>query len=142
MSPAGLDLAERLLSYDPAQRVTAVDALEAPYFKQEHPRAALPAGYVFDVDYIIYEVLMKTMQAGKSRRRVARTGNEAREGQEAKENGAYYAMRYYNEQMQTNAIVCAAQFQGNRMNYQTAAEANFTRFFSVKCCTMDSTWRR
>jgi len=44
LSPAGLDLAERLLTYDPAQRVTAVDALEAPYFKQEDPPAALPVG--------------------------------------------------------------------------------------------------
>lgn len=44
LSPAGLDLAERLLSYDPAQRVTAVDALEAPYFRQEDPPAALPVG--------------------------------------------------------------------------------------------------
>jgi CTD kinase subunit alpha len=44
LSPAGLDLAERLLSYDPAQRVTAVDALEAPYFRQENPPAALPVG--------------------------------------------------------------------------------------------------
>jgi serine/threonine protein kinase len=46
LSPAGLDLAERLLTYDPAQRVTAVDALEASYFRQEDPPAALPVGYV------------------------------------------------------------------------------------------------
>jgi len=44
LSPAALDLAERLLSYDPAQRVTALDALEAPYFRQEEPPAALPIG--------------------------------------------------------------------------------------------------
>jgi serine/threonine protein kinase len=52
LSPAGLDLAERLLSYDPAQRVTAVDALEAPYFRQENPPAALPVGYVFEMSLI------------------------------------------------------------------------------------------
>jgi CTD kinase subunit alpha len=46
LSPAGLDLAERLLTYDPAQRVTAVDALKAPYFRQENPPAALPVGWV------------------------------------------------------------------------------------------------
>ena len=46
LSPAGLDLAERLLTYDPAQRVTAVDALKAPYFRQEDPPAALPVGWV------------------------------------------------------------------------------------------------
>jgi CTD kinase subunit alpha len=54
LSPAGLDLAERLLSYDPAQRVTAVDALEAPYFRQEHPPAALPVGYVVKMHFILF----------------------------------------------------------------------------------------
>ncbi|KAG1754078.1 kinase-like domain-containing protein [Suillus paluster] len=42
LSPAALDLAERLLSYDPTQRVTAVEALEAPYFKEEQPPPQLP----------------------------------------------------------------------------------------------------
>lgn len=53
LSPAGLDLAERLLSYDPAQRVTALDALEAPYFRQEDPPATLPVGYVLKLSSII-----------------------------------------------------------------------------------------
>lgn len=44
MSPAALDLAERLLSFDPEQRVTASDALQAPYFTQEQPVAELPTG--------------------------------------------------------------------------------------------------
>ncbi|KAF8558752.1 Pkinase-domain-containing protein [Imleria badia] len=44
LSPAALDLAERLLTYDPAKRVTAVQALEAPYFKDELPPAELPIG--------------------------------------------------------------------------------------------------
>src|ERR1700683_2552242 len=59
LSPAGLDLAERLLSYDPAQRVTAVDALEAPYFRQENPPAALPVGYVVDICFEYIVMLMK-----------------------------------------------------------------------------------
>lgn len=46
MSPAALDLAERLLSYDPAQRISAVQALQTPYFTQEAPPAAAPVGYV------------------------------------------------------------------------------------------------
>ncbi|EMD40730.1 hypothetical protein CERSUDRAFT_62703 [Gelatoporia subvermispora B] len=46
LSPAGLDLAEQLLTYDPAQRVTAADALDAPYFHQEQPPPAAPVGYV------------------------------------------------------------------------------------------------
>jgi len=44
MSPAALDLAERLLAYDPSQRVTAIQAMDAPYFTQEEPRAAPPVG--------------------------------------------------------------------------------------------------
>ncbi|PCH41018.1 Pkinase-domain-containing protein [Wolfiporia cocos MD-104 SS10] len=43
LSPAGLDLAERLLTYDPAQRVAAAQALEAAYFNQEQPTPAAPA---------------------------------------------------------------------------------------------------
>ncbi|KAJ3553208.1 hypothetical protein NM688_g3741 [Phlebia brevispora] len=44
LSPAGLDLAEQLLAYDPAKRATAAQALEAPYFTQEQPRAERPTG--------------------------------------------------------------------------------------------------
>ncbi|KAJ8086668.1 kinase subunit of RNA polymerase II carboxy-terminal domain kinase I [Marasmius tenuissimus] len=44
MSPAALDLAERLLEYDPARRVTATQAMEAPYFTTEDPPASPPIG--------------------------------------------------------------------------------------------------
>ncbi|KAK7061750.1 Pkinase-domain-containing protein [Favolaschia claudopus] len=44
MSQAALDLAERLLCYDPAERATAAQAMEAPYFNQEEPRAMAPTG--------------------------------------------------------------------------------------------------
>ncbi|KAF9457018.1 Pkinase-domain-containing protein [Collybia nuda] len=44
MSPAALDLAERLLAYDPNRRVNAVQAMDAPYFTQEEPQAVLPTG--------------------------------------------------------------------------------------------------
>ncbi|RDX55618.1 Pkinase-domain-containing protein [Lentinus brumalis] len=44
LSPAGLDLAEQLLAWDPERRITAVQALEAPYFNQEQPPAATPVG--------------------------------------------------------------------------------------------------
>ncbi|KAH6914873.1 CMGC/CDK/CRK7 protein kinase [Coprinopsis sp. MPI-PUGE-AT-0042] len=44
MTPAALDLAEQLLNFDPEQRVTAQDALQAPYFTQEQPMAELPSG--------------------------------------------------------------------------------------------------
>jgi CTD kinase subunit alpha len=46
MSPAALDLAEQLLEYDPLRRLSALEAMEAPYFTQEAPAAQLPAGYV------------------------------------------------------------------------------------------------
>jgi len=44
LSPAGIDLAEQLLAYDPAQRVTAAQAMEAPYFLTEEPQAEMPTG--------------------------------------------------------------------------------------------------
>ncbi|KIJ70528.1 hypothetical protein HYDPIDRAFT_79099 [Hydnomerulius pinastri MD-312] len=44
LSPAALDLAEQLLTYDPSKRVTALQALEAPYFKEELPPPELPIG--------------------------------------------------------------------------------------------------
>jgi len=46
MSPAALDLAERLLAYDPVRRLSALQAIEAPYFTQEAPAAELPRGCV------------------------------------------------------------------------------------------------
>ncbi|KAJ3576168.1 hypothetical protein NP233_g578 [Leucocoprinus birnbaumii] len=44
MSPAALDLAEQLLAYDPLRRLSALQAMEAPYFTQEAPAAQLPEG--------------------------------------------------------------------------------------------------
>jgi len=44
--PTALDLVERLLAYNPAQRLSALQAIEAPYFTQEAPAAELPKGYV------------------------------------------------------------------------------------------------
>ncbi|KAG8988662.1 kinase subunit of RNA polymerase II carboxy-terminal domain kinase I [Tulasnella sp. 427] len=44
MSPAALDLAEGLLTYDPEKRLTAADALDAPYFVSEEPQMAQPVG--------------------------------------------------------------------------------------------------
>lgn len=45
MSPAALDLAEMLLTFDPLKRVTAQAAMETPYFTEEEPLAELPTGY-------------------------------------------------------------------------------------------------
>ncbi|KAF5369926.1 hypothetical protein D9758_001012 [Tetrapyrgos nigripes] len=44
MSPAALDLAERLLDYDPSRRATAVQAMDAPYFTEEEPAPERPIG--------------------------------------------------------------------------------------------------
>jgi CTD kinase subunit alpha len=44
LSPAGLDLAEELLAFDPLHRATAVQALEAAYFKAEDPPPMMPTG--------------------------------------------------------------------------------------------------
>ncbi|KAJ4001146.1 Pkinase-domain-containing protein [Lentinula boryana] len=42
LSPAAIDLADQLLDYDPAKRVTAAQAMEAPYFLTEEPMAEKP----------------------------------------------------------------------------------------------------
>lgn len=42
LTPAGLDLAESLLSLNPRLRPTAEQALRLPYFTQELPRPELP----------------------------------------------------------------------------------------------------
>jgi CTD kinase subunit alpha len=44
MSSAAMDLAERLLAYDPTSRWSAVQAMEAPYFIVESPPAERPVG--------------------------------------------------------------------------------------------------
>jgi len=44
--PTALDLAEQLLAYDTAQRLSALQAIEAPYFMQEAPAAELPRRYM------------------------------------------------------------------------------------------------
>ncbi|KAF8655275.1 hypothetical protein AX16_003175 [Volvariella volvacea WC 439] len=44
MSSAALDLAEKLLAYDPAERISASQALHEPYFTQENPPAIAPTG--------------------------------------------------------------------------------------------------
>ncbi|KII95159.1 hypothetical protein PLICRDRAFT_96857 [Plicaturopsis crispa FD-325 SS-3] len=71
MSPAALDLAEKLLSYDPTHRVTAVQAMEAPYFLQEDPPAALPVG-LSSVEGEWHELETKRERA-KKRRKVEST---------------------------------------------------------------------
>ncbi|GAA5999288.1 uncharacterized protein JCM10292_001732 [Rhodotorula paludigena] len=42
LSPAGLDLAERLLALDPSRRPTADEALRMEYFTTEEPKAEMP----------------------------------------------------------------------------------------------------
>ncbi|KAF9485324.1 Pkinase-domain-containing protein [Pholiota conissans] len=46
MSPAAIDLAELLLTYDPMQRISALQAMSAPYFTKEAPAAARPIGLI------------------------------------------------------------------------------------------------
>lgn len=42
LTDAGLDLAEQLLAYDPAKRVSAADALKSRYFTEEEPGMEKP----------------------------------------------------------------------------------------------------
>lgn len=42
MSPCALDLAERLLTFDPSQRITAEEALNHEYFTNDLPDGIAP----------------------------------------------------------------------------------------------------
>lgn len=53
-----MDLAETLLTYDPGQRATANQALEASYFTQEDPPPEPPVGYVFCQKILHRNILM------------------------------------------------------------------------------------
>ncbi|KAG9218908.1 hypothetical protein CCMSSC00406_0000978 [Pleurotus cornucopiae] len=72
MSPAALDLAERLLAYDPEQRATATQAMAAPYFTEEEPEAALPTGLA-TLEGEWHELETKKERARKRRRTEATT---------------------------------------------------------------------
>lgn len=48
LTPAALDVARALLSYDPRRRASAKEALEMEYFTTELPVAERPAGWVID----------------------------------------------------------------------------------------------
>ncbi|KAH9965955.1 kinase-like domain-containing protein [Russula dissimulans] len=67
LSPAGLDLAEELLAFDPLHRVTAVQALEAAYFKAEAPPPAMPTG-LSSLEGEWHELETKRERAKKRRR--------------------------------------------------------------------------
>ncbi|KAA1466402.1 Pkinase-domain-containing protein [Dentipellis sp. KUC8613] len=73
LSPAGLDLAEHLLAYDPEKRATAMQALEAPYFKSEDPPPMMPVG-LSSLEGEWHELETKRERAKKRRRTDAGTG--------------------------------------------------------------------
>jgi len=72
MSPAALDLAEQLLTYDPGQRVSALQAMNAPYFTKEMPSPAPPVGLA-TLEGEWHELETKRERA-KRRRRTETTG--------------------------------------------------------------------
>ncbi|KAF4619233.1 hypothetical protein D9613_005042 [Agrocybe pediades] len=68
MSPAALDLAEQLLAYDPARRITAMQAMNAPYFTEELPPASAPIGLV-DLEGEWHELETKRERAKRKERK-------------------------------------------------------------------------
>jgi CTD kinase subunit alpha len=67
LSPAGLDLAEELLAFDPLHRITAVQALEAAYLTVEEPPPAMPTG-LSSLEGEWHELETKRERAKKRRR--------------------------------------------------------------------------
>ncbi|KAF8165312.1 Pkinase-domain-containing protein [Crassisporium funariophilum] len=70
MSPAALDLAEQLLAYDPEQRMTALQAMDAPYFTTESPAASAPIGLV-GLEGEWHELETKRERAKRKERKLA-----------------------------------------------------------------------
>ncbi|KAG6860378.1 hypothetical protein C0995_011985 [Termitomyces sp. Mi166 len=75
MSSAALDLAERLLAYNPLERATASQAMEAPYFTEEEPKAALPVGLA-TLEGEWHELETKRERAKKKRKENAATESQ------------------------------------------------------------------
>lgn len=67
LSPEAIFLAEKLLDYDPGRRITAAQALESPYFKDEEPREAIPVGLA-DLEGEWHELETKRERAKKRRK--------------------------------------------------------------------------
>lgn len=95
MSPAALDLADRLLCYDPSRRITALQAMNAPYFTQEQPLETAPVGQV--LCWLFYRTTNADNfeQVSNFGRRVARVGNETRASEEEEKNGDFRVMLLY-----------------------------------------------
>lgn len=69
MTPAALDLAERLLDFNPEQRWTATQAMDAPYFRVEAPPAQEPTGLVqLDSEWHELETKREREKAKKRRK--------------------------------------------------------------------------
>lgn len=71
LSPMALDLAERLLMYDPSQRISACQALRSGYFTEEGPKMEKPEmlgkyGEQHELDAKVYR-RKKQRDAGEGR---------------------------------------------------------------------------
>jgi len=64
MSVEALNLAERLLEYDPARRISARDAIESTYFTTELPVPEKPIGYVSSAKLYAWMLSMFSSLAG------------------------------------------------------------------------------
>ncbi|KAG6916289.1 hypothetical protein DXG01_007530 [Tephrocybe rancida] len=75
MSPAALDLAEQLLTYNPSERATALQAMDAPYFSTEKPQAMLPTGLA-TLEGEWHELETKRERAKKKKKSESATENQ------------------------------------------------------------------
>lgn len=82
LSPAAMNLAEKLLTYDPESRMTAQKALEAPYFREEGPEMEMPRGLAA-VEGEWHELETKREKAKKKKQEAAAAAAATGENGEA-----------------------------------------------------------
>lgn len=153
LSPAGLDLAERLLAYDPAKRATALQALDAPYFCQEEPPAAAPVGYVYRMNLTGNHVIdsitpflacLLWRANGMSWKQNVNELKNAK-GMKALHNEsiALHIVIFSSHNALSYTIThctLSVSLASSYNTHQACAVPNLTRPFSVSCCTIDSTF--
>ncbi|TIB66827.1 hypothetical protein E3P77_02024 [Wallemia ichthyophaga] len=87
LTPAGLELAQALLTFNPQKRLSAKDALQLPFFKSEEPLPELPS-HLGELQGEWHEFEAKREKAQARLKAKEMESKEGTEGETARENSA------------------------------------------------------